>query len=228
MAQEKLIPGKKAVENKWIKNEDYQMTWYMIRDTSRVEIGKVSTQIIYANNQLIVVMQVVMKQSKSPWTDSTIADAKTLSPVYHSSQNSNRYMSLQFNNPVTGVYADKLKNTNTAISDTTREKYFDSNLYPALIRWLPLREGYKKDIAIYDYNPAGKTGVLKASVHEVKKGIYHSSLSGDHAVWIVSVSDEIGGGKNDQSIYFIDRSDRKLWKQEITAGSRKMMMVLTE
>jgi hypothetical protein len=227
-AQPVLLPEKKAVEKKWIKDEQYQMAWYALKDTTRLEMGRVHTAITNGKKQLLVVTNVQLKQMKSSWTDSTIADSKTLAPIYHSSCNMQRDMVLQFGNPVTGYYHDKVKKKTTLISDTTKGAYFDSNLYPALLRWLPYKEGYTKDIAIYDYNPAGKKGILMASITYVKKGVYQSVLSGNHPVWIVRVSDEIGGGENGVSDYYIDIADRKLWKQEINAGGRKMLMECIE
>lgn len=47
-------------------------------------------------------------------------------------------------------------------------------------------------------------------------------------VWIVTVADEIGNGKNDFMTYYIDKKDRKLWKQEINAAGRKMIMIRKE
>jgi hypothetical protein len=176
-AQPVLLPGKKTVEKKWIKNEQYQMTWYALKDTDRIEMGKVNTEIITGKKQLLVITTVNMKFMKGPWTDSTIADSKTLAPIYHSSYNMQRDMLLNFGNPVTGFYHDKMKNKRIVISDTVKGDYFDSNLYPTLIRWLPFKEGYTKDIAVYDYNPAGKNGILKASITYVKKGIYNSAAT---------------------------------------------------
>jgi hypothetical protein len=93
-----------------------------------------------------------------------------------------------------------------------------------LITWIPLKEGYKQDISIYDYNPSGKIGVIKASVKNVVSGIYKSNKTGNRNVWVVTVTDEIGNGKDDFMIYYIDKTNRKLWKQEINAGGRKMIM----
>jgi hypothetical protein len=227
-AQTTLGPSKNAVEKKWIKNQNYQMVWYALRDTARMEIGKVSTAISSDNKNITVVTQVSMKQMKTPWVDTTVAEKSTLKPIRHSSYNGQRDMVLNFGKVVTGSYNNKIKKKQTEIKDTTNEAYFDSNLYPTLISWLPLKEGYKKDIAIYDYNPDGKIGVIKAFVKEVKKGIYESKKSGTHNVWIVTVADEIGNGENGISTYYIDVLDRKVWKQEMNAGGRKMEMVLME
>jgi hypothetical protein len=227
-AQTTLVPSKNAVEKKWIKSQDYQMVWYAIRDTSKMEIGKVNTSISSNKKNITVVTQVSMKQMKTPWVDTTVADKNTLKPIRHSSYNGQRDMVLNFGKVVTGKYNNKMKKKQTEIKDTTNEAYFDSNLYPTLISWLPLKEGYKQDIAIYDYNPDGKIGVIKAFVKEVKKGIYENKKSGTRNVWVVTVADELGNGENGISTYYIDILDRKVWKQEINAGGRKMEMVLVE
>lgn len=226
-AQPKLVPAKNAVEKKWMTSQKYEMIWYALRDTARFEIGKVLTEISNGGDKITVITQVNMKRSNTPWIDSTIAFTNDLSPVYHSSYNAQRDMALNFGKIVTGYYNDKSKKTTTNIRDTTKEDYFDSNLYPVLLTWLPVKEGYKQDISIYDYNPSGKIGVIKASVEDVKKGTYETERSGTREVWIVTVSDEIGGSDS-KMIYYIDRADRKLWKQEINAGVRKMLMQRVE
>jgi hypothetical protein len=134
-----------------------------------------------------------------------------------------RDMVLHFGKIVTGYYEDKIKKTNTLISDTTHEGYFDSNLYPSLLRWLPLSEGYKREMSIYDYNPAGKIGVIKANIKSVNSGSYQSTTDVKRDVWILVVADELGGG-NSFSTYYIDKADRSLWKQEINAGGRIMII----
>jgi hypothetical protein len=227
-AQKTLVPAKNVVDKKWIKNQSYQMDWYMLKDTVRKEFGKLTTTISSDKNTITVVTQVKLKQMKTPWVDSTVAEKNTLKPIRHSSYNEQRDMVLNFGKVVTGFYNNKIKKQQTEIIDTDNEAYFDSNLYPTLIAWLHLKEGYKQDIAIYDYNPDVKMGVIKAFVKEVKKGTYESKNSGTRNVWIVTVTDEIGNGENGVSTYYIDALDRKVWKQEINAGGRKMEMVLVE
>ena len=227
-AQNLLTPSKKSFEKKWVSNANYQMTWYALKDTAKVEIGKVTTQISTDKINLIVVTQVSMKNMKTPWVDSTVANLKTLKPIRHSSYNMQRDMVLNFGKIVTGFYNEKIKNNKTVIKDTTKSEYFDSNLYPVLIGWLPLDNNYKQEISIYDYNPSAKIGVIKAIVKNVSSSTYQTDKSGIRNVWVVTVSDEIGNGENGVSTYYFDKADRKLWKQEIDANGRKMMMKLVE
>ena len=149
-AQNSLVPSKKVFDKKWVKNTTYEMVYYILKDTAKMEIGKVTTQITVNKKQLLVVTNVAIKGRPDTWVDSTSADSKTLKPIRHSSYNTQRDMVLNFGKIVTGFYNDKIKKQNTFISDTTKTDYFDSNLYSVLLGWLPLKEGYKNDIAIYD------------------------------------------------------------------------------
>jgi len=201
------------------------MVWYALRDTTTVEIGKVTTQISKDKKILTVITRVNMNNMKTPWVDSTVADLRTLKPIRHSSYNMQRDMVLHFGKIVTGFYDDKMKKNKRIINDTTKAGYFDSNLYPVLIGWLPLDNNYKQEISIYDYNPSAKIGVIKAYIKNVLSGTYQTDKRGIRDVWIVTVFDEIGNGV---STYYFDKEDRKLWKQEIDANGRKMMMKLVE
>jgi hypothetical protein len=226
-AQAPLSPAKNAFEKKWIKDETYQMKWFALRDTIKMEIGEVTTQNSSTPNTLTIITTVNMKGSKTPWIDTTVAKAADLTPIRHTSYNQQREMVLNFGKTVTGYYHDKLKNVRTPINDTPQTPYFDSNLYPALISWLPLSENFKQDINIYDYNPSGKIGLLKASVNKVTSGVFKTTRAGNIKVWIVEVTDEISLGKTAMT-YYIAQLDRKVWKQEINAGGRKMEMLRIE
>jgi hypothetical protein len=224
-AQTSLVPGKKSFDKKWVKNQSYQMDWFALRDTTKILVGEVSTRILADKKYLSVITEVKMKNSAAPWIDTSIAAMETLAPVYHSSYNVQRNMALNFGKVVTGFYNDKLKQQYSLISDSSSETYFDSNIYPLLISWLPLKDGFTKTISIYDYNPAGKRGVIKANITGVNSGLLET---GETAVWIVTVNDEISNTPGSSFTYYIGKSDRKLWKQEINAGGRKMIMVSSE
>jgi hypothetical protein len=112
--------------------------------------------------------------------------------------------------------------TKRQINETTTESYFDSNIYPQLIRWLPLNNGYQKTISIFDYNPNAKTGVIKAFVKNVEK----SKILGNRDVWVVIVTDDISDNKA-ISTYYIDIKTRQLIRQEIDIQGRKMVIELS-
>lgn len=227
-SQERITPQKNIVDKKWIKNQNYQMVWTMLRDTSSMKIGIVNTKVDVLAHQIQVITAVKMNAAPSPWIDSTIVNRADLSPVYHSSYNRQRDMSIHFGKEITGFYKDKLTAKTTEIAQKVASGYFDSNFYPMLINWLPLKVGYKADLDIYDYNPKGKTGIIKARILGVSEGKYLSSKLGERKVWVVEVSDEISGSADGKSIYQIDQLTRQLYKQKIIAGNRIMEMTLIE
>ncbi|WP_378103325.1 hypothetical protein [Chryseobacterium sp. sg2396] len=212
-------PENNQVDRSLIKNESYSMVWYMIKGTEKIEIGTVDTGILKSRDRITVNSTVKMKNMPD-WKDETIAEFSDFSPVKHTSFNTQRDMLLDFGkkNTVTGYYLDKAKNNKTEISEATDGKFFDSNLYTQLIRWLPLKEGYTTELAIFDYNPDLGKGIMKAYVTGTKKGTYKNK-----AVWMVSVTDDISQ-KKAQSTYYIDVKTREVLKQEIDMGPRKMEM----
>jgi hypothetical protein len=219
LAQKALTPGVNSFEKKWLNNGSNEMIWYLLKDSTKIEIGKVTTQFSLDEKVLTVITQVIMKNMTSSWIDSTVADIQTLKPIRHSSSNQQREMALNFNSIITGFYWDKAKNKITEIQETVNGDYFDSNLYPILISWLPLHEGYQRDISIYDYNPSSKIGIMNAKVIGVQSGNY-STKSGIIEVWIVTVTDEIS---HSTSKYYIDKLTRTAWMQEMNTGSRNMV-----
>lgn len=224
----KLIPSKDAFESKWINNERYEMIWYATRDTAKFEMGRVSTENKIVNDQLYVITNVKLKNTMAPWVDSTSADLKTLTPIRHSSYNMQRDMVLIFGETVKGYYKDKTKNSKTEISDVTHEPYFDSNIYPTLIRWIALKDGLKQDIVIYDYNPSLTTGVSNVTIENVESSEYKSKKSGLRNVWLVTIKSDVGKNQTSLTTYYIDKKDRTLWQQQIKVGKASMQIVRIE
>jgi hypothetical protein len=223
-AQTKLLPGAGIVEKKWMKDQSSIMTWLIVKDTTLIPIGKVYTRITQNDKYTTITTSVHLQATTASWFDTTIAETETLKPIYHSSFNSQRNLVLNFGKIVTGYYIDKTTQKQYAVSDTTDGNYFDSNLYPAMILWLPLKEGYQTQIPVYDYKPSGKQGVVRAFIREVKTAKLQTQLCGVQDVWMVTVTDDISNNET-TTIYYIGKSDRKLWKQEIIAGNRKMIML---
>lgn len=220
-AQKALTPGNVKLESKFIKNEISNAVWYAEKGDQKVEIGKITTEVKKINKtKLLIKTTVQMNQAPGkPWVDSTLVRVSDFQPVYHSSYNLMRDMVLNFEkNKAIGYYLDKKTQKKDQIDEKISTEYFDSNSYPALIRFLPLKEHYSTEIPIFDYNPAAKKGVIKAYIEGVNSG----ELNGKK-VWIVKTTDDIQDRKT-VSTYFIDKSTREVLKQEIDAGGRKMVI----
>ncbi len=94
--QSTLVSGKTVFESKWLKNEISENLWFGYKDTVKMEIGKVVTEIKKDGQHIMVVTEVKMKNRPAQWIDSTIADIYTLAPVHHSSYNMQRDRVLNF------------------------------------------------------------------------------------------------------------------------------------
>jgi hypothetical protein len=153
-------------------------------------MGTVKTEILIKQEQLYIISRVKLKNVNAEWNDTTIADVNSFAPIYHSSYNMQRDMVLRFGNIVKGYYYDKRLSSYSEITDTTVSDYFDSNIYPYLVRLLPLQDGYSTTLPIYDYNPGGKRGVLNAFVKKVESGTLIIDNKTKN-VWVVTVTDEL-------------------------------------
>lgn len=131
-------------------------------------------------------------------------------------------MVINFNKGVSGYYHDKKSNARIVISENPTGSYFDSNIYPQLIRWLPLKDNYSSVISIFDYNPSAKIGVITATIKKVEKTPV--SFNGrSREVWKVTVTDDISENMA-ISTYCIDSTTRKVLRQETDVRGRKMIM----
>ena len=221
-----LSPINNTANKKLIKSETSEMSWFMLKDSVKIEIGNIQTQIQKEKEKIYIITTVNMKQSTSTWVDSTIVETQTFKPVYHSSFNQQRDMVLKYEETITGYYLDKETDIKTQISEESSESFFDSNFYPQLIRWLPLKDGYSANFSIFDYNPRSKIGIITATVKNTEETTI--SFNGKAIqVWKVETTDDISNNSTINT-YFIQKSTRKILKQEIDFGGRKMLMELVE
>lgn len=222
--QEYLSPLNNPANKTLLKPEITKMQWFMLKDSLKIPIGTIETQIQKKRQKIYVITTVEMKQSPTKWVDSTIVKSTNFEPLYHSSFNQQRDMVLKFGKNITGYYLDKQTGIKTQIEEDTYKPFFDSNFYPQLIRLLPLKNGYSNTISIFDYNPSSQIGVITATI----KNTEESSMDYNDKnikVWKVKTTDEISSNSA-TSTFYIDKSTRKILKQEIDFGGRKMLMEL--
>jgi hypothetical protein len=227
-SQQIIVPRKNVAEKKWIHDQNYQMNWTMLKDTSSLDVGTVDIFVKVSRKTTLIVTKVKLKSSPSSWIDSTIVQKVDLSPIYHSSYNAQRDMAIHYGDHVTGFHLDKKIGKTTHIKENVNPGYFDSNFYPMLINWLPLKPMLEAEINIFNYDPNGKTGLLKAKIVGVTPGSYQSKKLGKRKVWVVEVFDEIGGVNGATTISYIDQLTRQTYKQHISSGGRIMEMTLIE
>ncbi|WP_116772561.1 hypothetical protein [Maribacter litoralis] len=221
-----LSPSNNTANKKLISSETSEMSWFMLQDTLKIQIGSIQTQIQNEKEKTYIITTVNMKQSPTKWIDSTIVENQSFKPIYHSSFNQQRDIVLEFGEKITGYYLDKQTNTKTQISEKTDKPFFDSNFYPQLIRLLPLENGYSNTISIFDYNPNSNIGVITATIKNTEETSINFNGKKTQ-VWKVETTDDISNNTAIM-VYFIDKSTRKILKQEIDFGGRKMLMELVE
>ena len=220
-AQKTVTPNIVKLESKFIRDETSNIVWYAQKGDQKIEIGKITSELKKVDKTtLLIKTSVKMNQApEKTWVDSTLVKISNFEPIYHSSYNVMRDMTLKFEkNKVSGYYLDKKNQKKDVIDENVASEYFDSNSYPGLIRFLPLKEHYSTEMPIFDYNPAAKKGVVKAYIEDVNSG----ELNGKK-VWIVKTTDDIQDRKTIVT-YCIDILTRKVLKQEIDSNGRKMVM----
>jgi len=219
-SQKLLNPSNSSIDSKLIKDETSEAVWYAENAGKKIEIGSIITELKKLNKTDLLIKTIVkLKQAPdAKWTDSTIVKTANFQPVYHSSFNMTRDMVLKSGKTkVTGYYLDKKSQKKDNIEMEAAD-YFDSSSYPMLIRFSPLKENYTADLSIFDYNPDAKKGLIKAYILDVKKSDYTGKK-----VWVVKTTDDIKD-KTTVVTYYIDTETRKILKQEIDLGGRKMTM----
>jgi len=222
--EHKLTPLNNTANTSLIQSESSKMSWLDLQDSIKTKMGEVITEIVKEEKKIYLITTVVLKNSPSKWIDSTIVTTHNFSPVYHASYNPQREMVLKFGEHITGYYLNKKTNARTKISNTVAKPFFDSNFYPQLIRFLPLQENYTTNISIYDYKPMGKIGVITATIKNTEETNIHFKGK-NRRVWKIKTTDDISDNAV-ISIYYIEMSTRKILRQEINAGERKMIMEL--
>lgn len=221
-----LSPLNNQASKNLIKSETSVMTWFMLKDSIKIQIGNVQTKIQKGKEKIYIITTVNMKQSPTKWIDSTIAETQNFKPIYHSSYNQQRDIVLKFGEKITGYYFDKQTENKTQISEETNKPFFDSNFYPQLIRLLPLKNGYSNTILIFDYNPSSKIGVITATIKNTQQTTINFNGQ-KKQVWKVETTDDISNNSTEIT-YYIDIKTRKVLKQEINFNGGKMLMELVE
>lgn len=220
-SQNLLTPKNAGIDTKLIKDETSEQLWYAENAGTKIEIGSIITEFKKLNKTDLLIKTIVkLKQTPdAKWTDSTLVKISNFAPIYHSSYNTMRDMALKSEkDKVTGFYLDK-KSQKKDIIDIPAAHYFDSSSYAMLIRFLPLKEHYTTEISIFDYNPKSeKKGIMKAYILDTQKTEYNGK-----SVWAVKTTDEINN-KSTTVTYYIDPVTRKIVKQDIDMGGRKMIL----
>jgi hypothetical protein len=219
-----LSPENNQADHLLLNSGTSTMDWSMVRDITKFPIGKVKTKIIKGDDEILVVTEILARHSQVKWVDSTIVGAINFHPIYHSSYNRQRELIMTFSDSVKGQYKDVNTGKTIRIAENTHGSYFDSNFYPHIIRLLPLKTGYSKQLSIFDYNPQSRKGVMSATIQKTEE-VRILINEEERKAWKIIVTDDISDNQL-TSIYFVDQDTRQLLRQEVISPNGKMIFEL--
>ncbi|HEX2848227.1 MAG TPA: hypothetical protein VHN59_16905 [Chitinophagaceae bacterium] len=222
-AQSLIKPGDNSFDKNFIKSTHYEMAYFAVSGRQTVEISSFDVEVKVNGKTISVYTRINSPAGNSIWSDTSIADILTLKPIYRSSNNSDKQYHIKYGTAIEGDYHDKRSNKSSQIRDKNKGDFFDSFIYPYLLGALPLTSGYKVILPVYEFKPEAKSMISNTRITEVKSSMYRSEITGEHAVWQVSVFEE---GTSVKYEYYIDKESRKLWKVEILASNGKQYLLV--
>lgn len=217
-----LKPGENTFDKQFLKNSNYEMACFVVRDGKEMEVSSFSVRVHKTPELLSVFTSLKMYSTGEQWLDTSIADANTLEPVYRSSFNPDRELRLKFDREITGYFVNKKAKERILINEKVKEPFFDGYIYPYLLLALPLTSGYKGNMPVYDFKQGNNSHFKTTRIEEVKSSMYKSEMTGEHQVWQVTVFEEATGEKYH---YFIDKKDRRLWKISIITSDGQQFVL---
>jgi hypothetical protein len=223
--QNLLVPGANSFDKKFITSSKYEMACFAFSGQKMVEVSAFTVEVIANAKTTSVYTSLTMLSNNEQYMDTSIAEANTLNPVYRSSNNPNRILSIKYDREITGYYFDKQTKKKNQVREPAKDAFFDSYIYPYLLGALPLTSGYKATMPVYDYKPGNAGNFKTTRIEEVKNNMYKSELTGEHKVWQVSVFEEATSEKYE---YYIDKDSRRLWKIDILAANGQRFVLLNK
>lgn len=224
-AQMLLKPGDRSININSIKNIHYEMAYFSVSGRQTLEISSFDVEVSVNRKNISVYTRINLPAGNTIWADTSIADAVTLRPVYRSSDNSDKQYHIKYGSSIEGYYYDKRSGKGSQVQDRNKGDFFDSFIYPYLLGSLPLTSGYKATLPVYEYKPGTRNNVSNTLITEVKSNMHRSEMTGEHAVWQVSVFEE---GTNVKYEYYIDKESRILWKVNILASNGKQYLLVNK
>lgn len=224
-SQNLLTPGGNIFNKKFIASSKYEMACFAFSGQKMVEVSSFTVEVRTNTKTTAVYTTLTMLSNNEQYIDTSIADANTFKPVYRSSNNPNRILSLKYDREITGYYFDKQTKKKNQVREPVNHAFFDSYIYPYLLGSLPLTAGYRANLTVYDYKPENTNNIKATRIEEVKSNMFKSEITGEHKVWQVTVFEE---ASNEKYEYYIDKDTRKLWKIEILAANGQRFLLLNK
>ncbi|AEW00533.1 hypothetical protein A4D02_24700 [Niastella koreensis] len=219
------VPGGHTFDKKYLKNGSYDMTLFMEREGKMEEAFLFTFSVTYTGKILSVYTSMVMlADTTSRSTDTSISDGNTFKPIYRSSNSAFHKMVLNYGKNVSGYYYNKESKKKYFIKEQG-SAFFDNYAYPYLLALLPFTTGYTTEMAIFDFKPENSRNIKTAHINEVTSEVYVSEHSGEHKVWRVNVYEDVPANN---FVYYFDQETRRIWKIDFEMHDTHMVFIAKE
>ncbi len=209
-AQITILPGDQIINKSMLKLGITTMDYSIHRNGKITLVGKYEVA-VKSDNKALEVFTTLSKNDKSfPKIKHLVCDANSLKPIICKTLSIDSKLELKFSDKITGFEEERGSETKTTINEKMKDGYFDINTYPYILPALPLTEGFRAKIPVYNYSAINEAEKFSTVIIlNVKSDIYYATFTGNHNVWQVIVLDNTS---QKTTTYFIDKETRKLWE----------------
>lgn len=214
-AQKTVLPGHPDVNTARLKPGKSLYTIYYVKDNNWTKKGSYTNEISVSGNELTLVANYVDEKDQWFKKRTSVADAKTLSPVSYKSESTKGSLALNFGTTITGKERKSKVDKEKSISMKFAGKFVDFNVSEIFFTALPLDVGYKAIVPEFYYMDSPDSVLSNYIIKDVKSYVQRSPKTGNHDSWLVSVLEESSGAVY---TYIIDKKDYRIWQREMPAG----------
>ncbi|MFB6457131.1 hypothetical protein ACE38W_17805 [Chitinophaga sp. Hz27] len=215
VAQKTVLPGNPDINTNRLKPGKSLYTIYYVKDNNWTKKGTYLNELTISGNELKFAVD--YKDEKDEWYRSrtSVADAKTLSPVSYKTNSLKNTLDLTFGSTVTGKYRDLKAGKDKQLTIKPAGKYVDFNMAEMLFTTLPLDVGYKATVTQFYYDKSPDSVLSDYIIKDVKSYMQRSPKTGNHESWLVSVLEV---ESNAVYTYIIDKKEHRIWQREMPVG----------
>jgi hypothetical protein len=207
-----IAPGDKRIDKAKLKDFSNITMDYTRRgaDARSRLIGKYEITQKYDNKTLEVITALNYENKSIPKLKHIVANADNFNPISLQFLNMYMILELNFSNKITGVEQASGSEVKTPFTEEMKDGYFDNNIIPYLLPALPLKEGFRAKLPVYNYFAKNQDDKFyNAIIIGVNSEVKYSHFTGNHNVWQVMVLDD---DTKETTTYFIEKETGKLWE----------------
>ncbi|WPV65700.1 hypothetical protein [Chitinophaga sp. LS1] len=214
-SQKTVLPGNPDVNTSYLKSGRSLYTIYYVKGDTWTKKGTYTNDITILGNEIKFVANYKDENDKWYRKRTSVADAKTFSPLTFKSEGIKNSIDLNFGNTITGKYHYVNGDKDKQIAIKPASKFVDFNLADLFFTTLPLNVGYKAVIPEFYYTENPDSVLSNYIIKDVKSYIQRSPKTGNHESWLVNILEESTGAVY---TYIIDKKSHRIWQREMPAG----------